>query len=86
MYYYFLKEGEVIREGDEVEVSANYNDPAKWIKSKNCIGGKAPNPNFISHRKYRRALTLENYWKANSSEERQRIVEIAFNILYSNDR
>lgn len=52
--YYYLKKGEVIQEGDEVEVSNKWNDPAKWIKSKNCIGDKAPDPQFMAHRKYRR--------------------------------
>ena len=84
-YYYKLEEGEIIRKGDEVEISANYNDNAKWVvgNPKN-IGSKAPNPNFISHRKYRRPLTLENYWAANSSHERQRIVKKVFDLLNAN--
>lgn len=51
--YYYLKEGEIIQEGDEVEVSANWNDPPRWEKTK-CVGQKAPDPAYISHRKYRR--------------------------------
>ena len=51
--FYYLKEGEVVQEGDEVEVSNNYNDPPKWVKA-TCIGTKAPNPHFIAHRIYRR--------------------------------
>lgn len=81
-HYYYLKEGEKIREGDEVEVSANYNDPPKWQPSRKENWGKfAPNPDFISHRKYRRLLTLDLYWNALSSDERTRIVERAFQIL-----
>jgi len=80
-HYYHLKEGETIREGDEVEVSSKYNDPAKWIKATHTIGQKAPNPNFIAHRLYRRELTLENYWAANSSDERTRIIEKTFKLL-----
>jgi hypothetical protein len=54
--YYHLKEGETIKEGDEVEVSSRYNDDAKWQKTI-CAGGKAPNPNYIAHRMYRRLIT-----------------------------
>jgi len=56
MKYYHLKEGEIIKEGDEVESSSSYSSPAKWVKVQNTIGRKAPNPNFISHRKYRRKV------------------------------
>lgn len=56
--YYHLKKGERIEEGDEVEVSANYNDPPKWIKT-SCVGSLAPDPQYISHRKYRRLITEE---------------------------
>ena len=56
--YYYLKKGEEIKEGDEVEMSANYNDPSKWVKA-NCIGQYAPDPKFISHRKYRRLISNE---------------------------
>lgn len=31
-YHYYLEEGETIREGDEVEISANYNDPETWVR------------------------------------------------------
>ena len=55
--YYYLKKGEVIKDGDEVEVSNSWNDPAKWVKSENCIGQPAPDPSFISHRKYRRLIS-----------------------------
>lgn len=57
--YYYLKEGDIIKEGDEVEMSANYNDPAKWVKATNCIGEKAPNPHYMAHRVYRRLKTIE---------------------------
>lgn len=53
--YYYLKKGEIVQEGDEVEMSAKYNDPAKWVKaSANSIGTPAPDPQFIAHRVYRR--------------------------------
>jgi len=52
--YYYLKEGEIIQEGDEVEVSAKWNDPPKWVPAGITVGQKAPDPAYISHRKYRR--------------------------------
>lgn len=55
--YYHLKEGEIIQEGDEVEISSKWNDPPKWVKaSERTIGTPAPDPRFISHRKYRRLI------------------------------
>jgi len=55
--YYYLKKGEKIKEGDEVEVSSKYNDLPKWVKTK-CAGQIAPDPQFIAHRKYRRLIKL----------------------------
>lgn len=56
--YYYLKKGEEIKEGDEVDMSAKYNDPPKWLKA-TCIGQPAPDPKYIAHRKYRRLITEE---------------------------
>lgn len=56
--YYYLKEGEVIWEGDEVETSNSIHDPAKWESVKNTIGLKAPSPAYVSHRKYRRLISI----------------------------
>ena len=56
--YYYLKKGEIIQEGDEVEISSNWNDSAKWVDAKNTVGQKAPDPSFIAHRKYRRLIKL----------------------------
>ncbi len=53
--YYYLKEGEVIQDGDEVEVSNSIHDKPKWQKTR-CVGQKAPDPRFPSHRKYRRLI------------------------------
>lgn len=47
MNYRILKEGETILPTDQ------YLDNGKWI-APNCIGEKAPNPQFTSHRIYRR--------------------------------
>lgn len=49
--YYYLKDGEIIQEGDECEVSANYNDPEKWVPAGRTVGTRAPD-----HRKYRRLI------------------------------
>jgi len=54
MKYRILREGEVIQKDDEVDVCADgWRDEPKWIKA-SCIGQKAPNPNYPSHRIYRR--------------------------------
>lgn len=54
--YYYLKKGDVIQENDEVDVSNEFNKPSPcWIKTI-CIGHKAPDPSFNSHRKYRRKI------------------------------
>ena len=58
--YYYLKEGDIICEGDEAEMSAKYSDPAKWVAATNCIGEKAPNPHYMAHRVYRRLKPLSH--------------------------
>lgn len=50
--YRQLKEGELIIEGDEVLVSSKEG----W-KDTICVGTTAPNPNYTSHRLYRRLKT-----------------------------
>lgn len=53
--YRILKEGEIIKEGDEVDASS-LKDDAKWVPVENTIGKPAPNPRFLSHRVYRRKI------------------------------
>jgi len=53
--YYYLKEGDTIQDGDEVEMSNDIHAVAKWVPA-NCIGQKAHDPNYPSHRMYRRLL------------------------------
>lgn len=55
MKYYYLQEGDTIKENDEVEVSNSIKDDEKWQKTK-CVGQKAPNPNYPAHRRYRRSV------------------------------
>jgi hypothetical protein len=55
--YYYLKKGDIIKEGDEVDMcSDGWRDDPKWVKT-TCIGEKAPDPSFPSHRRYRRILS-----------------------------
>ena len=55
--YRRLKEGEIIREGDEVDACRDgWRDAAVWRKVKNTVGRKAPNPIFPSHSQYRRKI------------------------------
>lgn len=56
--FYMLKEGEIIQEGDEVEMSNTIHDPAKWEPAENTVGLKAPDPAYVSHRKYRRLVAV----------------------------
>ena len=55
--YYHLKEGEIIQDGDEVEMSNTIHDPAKWVPAAgSTIGTPAPDPSYPAHRKYRRLI------------------------------
>lgn len=58
--YQYLKHGEIIIEGDEVEMSAGIKDPVKWVKAVTTIGQTAPDPAFIGHRKYRRLISKKS--------------------------
>ena len=52
--YRMLKEGETIRESDEV-----LDDRGGWRKTV-CAGGCVPRPDYTSHRKYRRLKDTPN--------------------------
>lgn len=55
--YYHLKKGDIIEEGDECGTMQKYNDDDyTWNVSKKCIGEPAPDPCYLSHRKYRRLI------------------------------
>lgn len=56
--YRRLEEGEIIQEGDEYDNCNNpWKDDAVWIPVPYMhIGQLAPNPNFVSHRQYRRKI------------------------------
>ena len=52
MRYRPLKEGEIIRPTDEVQ-----NDDCTWnVTDWRCVGQPAPDPNYTSHRVYRRLM------------------------------
>lgn len=46
-----LKEGEIIRATDDVQ-----EDDGTWRTGCRCAGQPAPNPNYTSHRVYRRRI------------------------------
>ena len=55
--YYYLKAGEIVQEGDEVDVcNDGWRDAPKWVPAKHTIGRPASNPMCVSHAKYRRRL------------------------------
>ena len=55
--YRHLKKGEIIKEGDEVDMSADgYRDDPVWVKVTRRIGLPAPDPQYISHSQFRRKV------------------------------
>lgn len=56
--YRNLKHGEIIQEGDERDMcNDGWRDPAKWVEVKpEEVGQKAPDPQYPSHRQYRRKV------------------------------
>ncbi len=57
--YYHLKDGEIIRAGDEVEASNSIHDEPKWEPTReSLIGTAAPDPKYTAHRQYRREKTM----------------------------
>ena len=56
--YRILEEGEIIREGDEVDKSASFGNDAKWVFVKETIGKPAPNPRLPAHHVYRRKVEV----------------------------
>lgn len=54
--YRILEKGEIIQEGDEIDSSPDgWRDDPAW-KPANCVGDPAPNPQYPSHRIYRRKV------------------------------
>ena len=57
MEYRILQEGEIIQEGDEVDISQHLNEEPVWVKT-TCAGQTAPNPLYPAHRVYRRRVDV----------------------------
>ena len=53
MNYRILEKGEIIKQGDECDVSNGLKSDPVWRPAK-CINEPAPDPDYISHRVYRR--------------------------------
>lgn len=58
--YRRLDEGEIIMEGDEVDVcNDGWRDEPKWVPATYGIGKPAPCPDYPSHRVYRRLKEID---------------------------
>jgi hypothetical protein len=57
--YRRLEAGEVVQEGDEYDACRDgWRDPAKWVPvAESQIGVKAPDPQYPSHRQFRRKIS-----------------------------
>ena len=56
MKYYYLKKGDIIKTEDEVDLcNDGWRDAPKWVTT-TCVGDVAPDPQYPSHRKYRRVI------------------------------
>lgn len=56
--YRRLKYGEIIQEGDEIDSCRDgWRDVPIWVPVTTCIGEPAPDPQFPSHRQYRRKVS-----------------------------
>jgi hypothetical protein len=56
--YRYLRKGEIIEEGDEVDVCGDpWRDDPVWVPAK-AIGKTAPDPRYVSHRVYRRRMEV----------------------------
>jgi len=56
MKYYYLKKGDIIQDGDEVDMCRDgWRDEPIWVKATR-VGEKAPDPRYPSHRIYRRLM------------------------------
>lgn len=54
--YRILEKGEIIQEGDEVDGCGDaWRDEPVWIPAR-CVGEHAPDPDYPSHRIYRRKI------------------------------
>jgi len=55
--YYYLKKDEVIKKGDEVDACGDaWRDDPVWVPAVHTVGQRAPDPQYVSHRQYRRPI------------------------------
>lgn len=60
MEYRGLEKGEVVCEGDEYDACVNpWKDAAKWVPAGKNVGTVAPDPQYPSHRLFRRPVVSE---------------------------
>lgn len=57
--YRYLEKDELIEEGDEIDACADaWRDPPRWEPvHPSSVGKPAPDPQYPSHRRYRRRIT-----------------------------
>ena len=54
--YRRLERGEIIQEGDEVDICNNsWHEEPKWEKT-TCVGELVPDPRYPAHRQFRRKI------------------------------
>jgi len=58
MEYRYLKKGEIVQEGDETDSAPDgYNDAPRWVPvHPGNVGDVAPDPQYPSHRQFRRLI------------------------------
>ena len=56
--YYYLQDGDLVRDGDEYDACADaWKDWPDWKPVlQTMIGGRAPDPQYIAHTKFRRQI------------------------------
>ena len=68
MEYYYLKKDEVIKKGDEVDACGDaWRDDPVWVPAVHTVGQRAPDPQYVSHRQYRRPIKRNADSSANSA-------------------
>ena len=68
--YRRLEEGETILATDEIQLA-----DGEWGSPHLTVGMKAPDPNYTSHRLYRRAITPEAIWESMIRAEAEAIAD-----------
>lgn len=73
MKYRRLEKDEIIRDGDEIDRCVNpWHDDPKWEPvHPDDVGRLSPDPQFVSHRQYRRQLTEGEAWKQACDESHE---------------